>query len=85
MVPVIVVGVVEVFVVVVVTKKCNPDEQKCKVEILYILKLFSLLIFNLHQKLQSLQRHMLRFPIVLLYFLWRVDLCLNYPIFYIQC
>ena len=45
MAPVIVVAVVEVFVVVVVTKKCNPDEQKCKVEILYILKLFSLLIY----------------------------------------
>ena len=45
MAPVIVVAVVEVFVVVVVTKKCNPDEQKCKVEILYILKLFSLSIY----------------------------------------
>ena len=45
MAPVVVVAVVEVFVVVVVTKKCNPDEQKCKVEILYILKLFSLSIY----------------------------------------
>ena len=45
MAPVVLVAVVEVFVVVVVTKKCNPDEQKCKVEILYILKLFSLSIY----------------------------------------
>ena len=45
MAPVVVVAVVEVFVVVVVTKKCNPDEQKCKVEILYILKLFSMSIY----------------------------------------